>query len=270
MNNDGGVYLNNDLIWLTVSKYELFIEHGRIGVDAMQLYLHLMYTARRQATNSVWANNKYIRQGLKWGKDRLLKAKSLLFDLDLIEQRQRKNEAGRFEKTYIIVKTSTVLLEPNTGGLETGHPSTRLPVSDPKCFNQKEKCFNQKESIVRTVLEAWNNEDILIKHEEKVVNRYLKLKHFEIIEMYGVDKVVEAIKLYAQVLRNPWQKFDYRWQLWKFIQQDNALPVFLPEAKPLEMLIDEEKKEEYERKKKMDVYLTKVQKEEADARRRTG
>jgi hypothetical protein len=96
---------DNDLIFVTVAKYKLFFSYGEVGLDAYLLYSHLMFTARTQKTNSVWANNTYLRGGLHWGKDRLNKAKNLLFDLGLINQVEKRGEGGKFEGHYIEVAT---------------------------------------------------------------------------------------------------------------------------------------------------------------------
>lgn len=96
---------DNDLIFVTVAKYKLFFSYGEVGLDAYLLYSHLMFTARTQKTNSVWANNTYLRGGLHWGKDRLNKAKNLLFDLGLINQVEKRDEQGKFEGHYIEVAT---------------------------------------------------------------------------------------------------------------------------------------------------------------------
>lgn len=106
---------DGDIIFTTVGKYKLFYSYGSIGMDAYLLYSHLQFTARLQGTNSVGANNKYLRQGLSWGKDRLQKAKNLLNDLGIIENIVRKRENGTISGHYIVVKTTTkVGLEPSS------------------------------------------------------------------------------------------------------------------------------------------------------------
>jgi len=118
---------DGDIVFVTVSKYRMFYAHGEAGMDALHLYLHLIFTCRLQFTNTVKAHNIYLQKGLHWGKERTLKAKNLLFEFDLIKQIERKNSKGQFEGTYIIVKTTTSPFELKeytlaevSGGLETG------------------------------------------------------------------------------------------------------------------------------------------------------
>lgn len=106
-----GVEVENDIIFITVAKYKLFMSYGKIGMDAYCLYSHYMFAARVQKTNSTWANNTYCRQGLGWTKTRVLKAKNLLYDLDLIKEIIRRNEKGQIVGKYVEVKTKKSILE---------------------------------------------------------------------------------------------------------------------------------------------------------------
>jgi hypothetical protein len=103
--------VDGDLVFVTVAKYKLFLSYGKIGMDACLLYMHLIFTARLQQTNQVKANNMYLRQGLCWTKERLSKAKSLLFDLTLIETIQTRDKFNKFTGHYIKVKTKTTPFE---------------------------------------------------------------------------------------------------------------------------------------------------------------
>ena len=98
---------DGDIIFITVAKYKLFMSYGKIGMDAYLLYSHLMFTARLQETNSVYATNHYLMKGLSFGKDRLQGAKNLLMELGLIETVTRHDESGKFAGSYIKVKTVT-------------------------------------------------------------------------------------------------------------------------------------------------------------------
>jgi hypothetical protein len=55
---------DSDLIFLTVGMYKLFLSRAN-GGDARDLYLHLMFTARMQETNQVWANKEYLKGASK-------------------------------------------------------------------------------------------------------------------------------------------------------------------------------------------------------------
>jgi hypothetical protein len=236
-----GIEQDGDIIFCTVAKYKLFLNYGKIGVDAYLLYSHLMFTARLQKTNSVWATNKYIREGLNWGKERLLKAKNLLYDLDLICQKQGKKENGDFDKSYLIVKTSASLLEfsnNNDGGLDTGGRETRLPDLDHKFFNNKDKFFNNKENIyytpeIKELFEFWIKVGCS-NHKESVVIREIKKKHLDIFKDYSVDEIKKMIADYILITKSDKYWYNYWFSFWDFI--GHGYKKFLPELKPLESM----------------------------------
>lgn len=228
-----GVENDGDIIFITISKYKLFLSYGKVGIDAMTLYLHLMFTARLQATNKVWASNYYVRQGLKWSKERLLKAKNLLSDLDLISQEQKKDDAGKFQKTYITVKTKTTTLEFGeniTGGLKTGHRITRLPENDHKCLNEKEKCLNYKLKYIH-VLEIWNKQS-LQKHAEKTFENRIEAKHVRTIKLYDIETIEQAFFNYSTVVNSDKYFFNYRWDMFEFLER--GIHKFIDDASPLQ------------------------------------
>jgi hypothetical protein len=92
---------DGDLIFFTVGLYKLFMQGGKVGQDAKLLYEHLMFTARLQATNTVRANDQYLRNGLGWGVDKLKAAKSWLRKRDLIRYVRRRDEHGKLGSIFI-------------------------------------------------------------------------------------------------------------------------------------------------------------------------
>lgn len=219
MNN---IYLDEDIIWISVTKYELFMSYGKVGIDAYVLYSHLIYTARKQQTNSVWANNVYIRDGLNWTKQRVQRAKSLLFDLDLIEEKRDKNKKGQFTKCYIVVKTKKNPFE--IQGISTGSKNRQVdkpPVEKPEGGNltanaltnkemlkQENKCFNKIQgNSENTSLHA------LIKNYFGENNREYthsakEAKHIKIIEKrcgdHGFSRFLEIAQKFKQLEHEKW------------------------------------------------------------------
>jgi hypothetical protein len=59
---------NQDIIFMSVGMYKMFMANGTEGLEAKQLYDHLMFTARLQETNLIHASPGYISNGLAWGK----------------------------------------------------------------------------------------------------------------------------------------------------------------------------------------------------------
>lgn len=62
-------------ILLTLGQYEFFISHGKQGIDALILYIHLIYTARRQHENQSWTAGDYLNL---MSNDRIKKAETFL------------------------------------------------------------------------------------------------------------------------------------------------------------------------------------------------
>jgi len=143
---------DGDLVFVTVAKYKLFLSYGKIGMNAYLLYSHLMFTARLQKTDTVWAKDLYIRKGLNWGSQKLLKAKALLKDLNLIETIKKRDKKGKIEGWYIKVKTKTSFLEiedvqNNNSVQNTCNPLVDEPTSgfqETNALTNKYKCLNKK------------------------------------------------------------------------------------------------------------------------------
>jgi len=201
------IEVDNDIIFYTVAKHKLFYSYGKTGMDALLLYLHLMFTARLQQTNSVKAKDIYLREGLNWGAEKLRHAKKLLYQLELIETVQRRDGKGQFIESYIAVKTKKSPFEieevlPAT--LETVTPQTRSTVLDNKCLNEEVKCLNEEENACKT--EHLNKKEIeYIETFEKLWSIYNKkvgkdkaYKAFVKVNKSDYDKIFEHVPKYVE------------------------------------------------------------------------
>jgi hypothetical protein len=97
---------NQDIIFMSVGMYKMFMANGTEGLEAKQLYDHLMFTARLQETNLIHASPGYISNGLAWGKAKVKRAKAFLQKKGLISYVQRRNSSGQLADTYIRVNFS--------------------------------------------------------------------------------------------------------------------------------------------------------------------
>jgi hypothetical protein len=104
--------VDEDILWITMRKYALFMSYGKIGIDAMALYMHYLFTSKLQKTGSIKALDTYCREGLDWGRDRMLKAKQLLADLNIAVTVIRRDEKGRILGSYVKIKAGKAPLEP--------------------------------------------------------------------------------------------------------------------------------------------------------------
>lgn len=109
--------------------YRFFLAHGRIGHEALGLYIHLIWTSERQHNNRVWADDAYLRNGLCIGQVKLKKLKGFLREHNLIAYHQERDEVtgryvsrGQGGKRYIKVlykSGGTESVPVVTGGTET-------------------------------------------------------------------------------------------------------------------------------------------------------
>jgi hypothetical protein len=145
--------LDGDILFLTISKYKMFLASPR-GIEAMSLYLHLMFTARLQSTNSVKAKDIYLKNGLGWGDAKLKRAKSFLKKKKLIEYVQRRNGDGTLGEQYInVIVSGGSISEPPVQ--ETTLPVDRPTGSEQQMLEETSKCFNKKEKVVNPSLKDW-------------------------------------------------------------------------------------------------------------------
>lgn len=249
-----GIDVEGDLIFITVAKYKLFLSYGKIGMDAYLLYSHLMFTARLQRTNSIKANNVYLRQGLKWGKEKLQKAKNLLTDLSLIESFPRiDDETKQIKGWYIRVKTKTTPFEIEHIGKE------RTKASDPESqtVGEPEGGFQDTNALTKNInaltknintldlliFRNWNKKEKLPLHNFKTIRRNMTKKRYKIIKEIGFKETCKAIDNYYNVLINDKQYYSHKFTFWRFIDK---IDEFRDEALPWENWIDSKYQDETE------------------------
>jgi len=211
---------DGDIIFTTVGKYKLFYSYGSIGMDAYLLYSHLQFTARLQGTNSVEAKNKYLRDGLNWGKDRLQKAKNLLNELCIIKNVTRRREDGTISGHYIEIRTTTkVELEPSSdpethpvGSPDGGSQETNALTNNINALTNNINIYTTKKPspqkskndlMKQELLDAWNSykdkyPDCIVEHRN--INK-IKTKHLkDVISIGGIDKVKTLIGRYCSIV----------------------------------------------------------------------
>ena len=90
--------VDDDLIFVTVGVYKMFIKID-YGMDALLLYLHLMFTAKMQSVYDV-----NLRKGLGWSRNKIVRIKDILKEMGLIECTGKVDpETGKFVKELKII-----------------------------------------------------------------------------------------------------------------------------------------------------------------------
>ncbi|MDC7234561.1 MAG: hypothetical protein PQJ58_15125 [Spirochaetales bacterium] len=97
---------DNDFLIVSVKMYKFFMAHGKDGLEAKQLYDHLLFASRVQGSKAVKANVNYIKNGLGWGVAKVKKAKAFLSAAGLIQYSQNQGKDGQFGDHKIILKST--------------------------------------------------------------------------------------------------------------------------------------------------------------------
>lgn len=183
---------NEDIIFTTVGKYKMFLSAGGDGMDAYLLYSHLMFTARLQHTNSVKADDIYLKNGLQWGSVKLKKIKALLHKMNLIEYKQVRKGDGKLAEKYIIVHaTGGTDFVPNpTGGIDSRPPVDCTYGAEQQMLKQTSKCLNKKHPDFQPVIKIFYPIDSEYKFipKEGVFINYM-------LDKYTIDQISNTITI---------------------------------------------------------------------------
>ena len=142
---------NDDILFITVAKYKLFLKHkDEGGLDAKALLDHYMFTARMQHTQSIKANDYYVMNGLGWGVRKLKRAKALLHKLGMIEYRQHRREDGTMGAHYVVLRMSggSNFVPPVQ---ETAPPVDRPSGDDKQLLKQENEMLEQEKKMPAAV-----------------------------------------------------------------------------------------------------------------------
>lgn len=143
-----------DIIPVSVGLYGMFLAHGKEGMTANMVYQHLIYTARLQETNQVWANDAYLANALPFGKEAIRRAKTFLHRKGLIQYVQERVN-GKLGQVYIRVCfiTPSALSRPDDSVVLTDiDPAPDTPTApegtcdEPKPLSAEEIFFDGPES----------------------------------------------------------------------------------------------------------------------------
>jgi len=160
--------------------------------DALALFVFYKLTAKRQNNTSIYCTGSFVMNGLKWGEDRFRKAKKVLRELGVIEDKKTTGEDGKIKKWYIILKTTP---PKNQGGGETRGvdftpPNTNLNNinTNNNNINTKKVAFLEDSEEMQLALYLFNK----IKNN----NRYVKEPKYQewakhIDYMIRIDKITK-------------------------------------------------------------------------------
>ena len=167
--------------------------------DCFALYGFYYKTAKWQKTNSIKANDKYVKLCLKWGDDRVRKAKEELKELGLIQIIQRRSE-GKVEGWYIQVSylvseaKEKIVIE----NLDSNNPQKQEVAKatsgfqETNALKQKVKCLKTKEEMLTDLIEEDKKEMLNLKS----LSEWFEFKKYN-YKKVGVTKLVNMLSKYS-------------------------------------------------------------------------
>lgn len=146
-------------------------------VDCIALYIFYYKTAKWQKTNTIKANDEYVKKCLKIGSDKLKKAKDILKEKGLIkvvDVREKGVIAGWYIQVSYLVKQEKI------DSIAISHNSQNPQVVEPTSGNQEvnaliynNKCLNNnkemlKNNIIKDNKKFLKEKEIIEPQEERV------------------------------------------------------------------------------------------------------
>lgn len=134
---------SHNTLSISNKSYDRILAGAEHPAECIAVYMHLVRTARWQKTNSVWAKNTYIKNGLKLGDKRLKRAKAELRALKLIDYIQKRNDKGQLGDTYIVIKYLPTFKGLSTGGSKTAPPVNRTTGKDEQMLKERNEMLKE-------------------------------------------------------------------------------------------------------------------------------
>ncbi|MBP3920793.1 MAG: hypothetical protein J6D28_04435 [Bacilli bacterium] len=154
--------------------------------DCIALYVFYYKTAKWQKTNTIKANDTYIKKSLKWGADKIRKTKQALKENGLINIIQRR-ENGKIQGWY--VEVSYLVSQKKTDELKV-----KVEEAEPSNNTQKQQHLNPTSS--NEEINALKEYIKSLKKEIEVLNKKAsnnKPTFDELIDNYTNDETIKDL-----------------------------------------------------------------------------
>ena len=137
--------------------------------DCVALYLFYYKTAKWQKTNTIKANDTYIKKSLKWGTDRIRKTKQTLKEnglIDIVQRRENGKITGWFvEVSYLVSQKKTedikIKVEESNNTQKQQVAKARSGEEETNALKEKIKCLEKEIEILK------NNNNIKERKKEE-------------------------------------------------------------------------------------------------------
>lgn len=172
--------------------------------DCIALYLFYYKTAKWQKTNTIKANDTYIKKSLKWGTDRIRKTKQTLKEnglIDIVQRRENGKITGWFvEVSYLVSQKKTedikIKVEESNNTQKQQVAKATSGEGETNALKEKIKCLEKEIEILK------NNNNIKERKKEEpkkkatsydeilseIVDEELKSLYLEYIKMRKLIK----------------------------------------------------------------------------------
>lgn len=154
-------------------------------VDCIALYVFYYKTAKWQKTNTIKANDVYVRKCLKWGKNKLTKVKETLKENGLINIVQRRNNGkivGWYvEVSYLVAQKKTedikVKVEESKNPPEQEVVKARTCSEETNALKEKIKCLEKEIEMLKKNNISDSSSELIADNIDytKIVNRLNEL-----------------------------------------------------------------------------------------------
>ena len=225
----------NDLLIINKQTIDILFSLDN-GADCVALYVFYYKTSKWQKTSSIKATDEYVKKSLKWGIDRIKKAKNILKDNGLIKVTKKTDEKGIIigwfvELSYMIENhihnTQNPQVAESTSGFQETNACNNIDIYNNKNKVLNDNNINAKENIIKEIFDFWNSKNIsnhikLNEDRKKAISKRLK--------EYSVDEIKLAINHYEIILHDKDSFWNYTWSLEDFLNRKNGFTTFLDDG----------------------------------------
>lgn len=171
--------------------------------DCIALYLFYYKTAKWQKTNTIKANDTYIKKSLKWGTDRIRKTKQTLKEnglIDIVQRRENGKITGWFvEVSYLVSQKKTEDIKIK---VEESNNTQKQQVAKATSGEEETNALKEKIKCLEKEIEILKNNNIKERKKEEskkkttsydnilseIENEELKCLYLEYIKMRKLIK----------------------------------------------------------------------------------
>lgn len=188
--------------------------------DCIALYVFYYKTAKWQKTNTVKANDQYVKKSLKWGISKIQKTKQTLKEHGLIDIVQRRKD-GKIDGWFI--KVSYLVNERKTDEIKI-----KVQESNNTQNEQVENCTsgNEETNALKEKIKCLEKEIEMLKDNKKERKTKKQTKSYDeqIAEYTGNEELQNALKAFVQMrsfIKKPMTEYALKLMLKKLDELGN-------------------------------------------------